>query len=191
MATLDDVASIEDRHGLIEAAAQLSAAADAKKCWACGCLRNALDGIERTVPPASRKPGLAEAIALARSRLAPQRYECLGCDECYPALALNALGAAGGSAIDAAICPTEAVETRAGWPSLPGAYRVFRYRAPVAVCALNSDDLIGAVAASEPGAIAIAGTLHTENSASSVSSPTSSAIRSSASSSSAVSTAAR
>jgi hypothetical protein len=33
-------------------------------------------------------------VALARRNIEPRRYECLGCAECYPALALNALGAA-------------------------------------------------------------------------------------------------
>jgi tetrahydromethanopterin S-methyltransferase subunit A len=93
----------------------------------------------------------------------PQRYECLGCEICYPALALDALGTAGGCAIDTAVCPTEPVETRAGWPPLPGSYRVLRYHAPVAVCTLNSQELIDPVAAAAPQAIAITGTLQTEN----------------------------
>jgi tetrahydromethanopterin S-methyltransferase subunit A len=95
--------------------------------------------------------------------LVPQRYECLGCDICYPAVALNALSTAGGCALDEAVCPTEPVETRAGWPPLPGSYRVLRYRAPVAICTLNSEDLIDRVAAVGAEAIAIAGGLQTEN----------------------------
>jgi tetrahydromethanopterin S-methyltransferase subunit A len=102
-------------------------------------------------------------MASAKARLVPQRYECLGCEVCYPAVALDALGADGGCAIDAAVCPTEPVETRTGWPPLPGSYRVLRYRAPVAVCALNSYELIDPIAATEPEAIAIVGTLQTEN----------------------------
>lgn len=130
---------------LIEAATQIQAAADARKCWACGCLRHALDAIDRAVSESSRPSALARAIISARARLVPHRYECLGCDICYPAVALNALGHAdGGDAVDAAVCPTEAVETRAGWPPLPGSYRVLRYHAPVAVCTLNSDELIDA-----------------------------------------------
>lgn len=161
--SLDNPDTIQDGDRLTAGVAHLRAAADAKKCWACGCLRSALDGIERADLPMPSASGLAEIVALARSRIVPQRYECLGCEECYPALALNELGATGGCAIDAAVCPTEAVEPRAGWPSLPGSYRVLRYRAPVAICALNSDELVDQVAAAEPEAIAIAGTLHTEN----------------------------
>jgi tetrahydromethanopterin S-methyltransferase subunit A len=147
--------------GLTEGAAQLQAAADAKKCWACGCLRHALDAIDRAVSEPSRPSALAHAMASVRARLVPQRYECLGCEVCYPAVALNALGAVDGCAVDAAECPTEPVEAREGWPPLPGSYRVLRYRAPVAVCTLNNEELVDVVAATEPEAIAIAGTLQT------------------------------
>jgi tetrahydromethanopterin S-methyltransferase subunit A len=158
-----EIVSETRANSLTEAAAQLQAAADAKKCWACGCLRHALDAIDRAVSESSRPSDLAHAMASAKTRLVPQRYECLGCEVCYPAVALNALGAIGGCADDAAVCPTEPVEARAGWPPLPGAYRVLRYRAPVAVCTLNSEELVDVVAATEPEAIAIAGTLQTEN----------------------------
>jgi tetrahydromethanopterin S-methyltransferase subunit A len=100
-------------------------------------------------------------MASATDRLLPKKYECLGCDVCYPAVALNALGAAGGYAVD--VCPTEAVEARAGWPPLPGSYRVLRYHAPVAVCTLNTEELVDPLAAAVPDAVAIAGTLQTEN----------------------------
>ncbi|MGO9594927.1 MAG: DUF4346 domain-containing protein, partial [Steroidobacteraceae bacterium] len=104
-----------------------------------------------------------DAMVSARAHQVPQRYECLGCEICYPAVALNALGAAGGCAADEAVCPTEPVETRSGWPPLPGSYRVLRYQAPVAVCTLNSEDLIDHVAAADTDAISIAGELQTEN----------------------------
>lgn len=46
---------------------------------------------------------------------------------------------------------------------MPGAYRVLRYHAPIAVCTLNSEELIDRVAAAELDAIGIAGSLQTEN----------------------------
>ena len=146
---------------LKEAATQLRAAADARKCWFCGCLRHALEAFDRAIPEPERPAILAEAMASATDRLLPKKYECLGCDVCYPAVALNALGAAGGCAVD--VCPTEAVEARAGWPPLPGSYRVLRYRAPVAVCTLNTEELVDPLAAAVPDVVAIAGTLQTEN----------------------------
>ena len=118
-ASLENVAQAAARDGLTEAAVQLQAAADARKCWACGCLRHALDAIDRALPGASRPASLAETMVSARARLVPQRYECLGCDVCYPAVALNPLGTIGGCSLDEAVCPTETVEIRAGWPPLP------------------------------------------------------------------------
>src|SRR6516165_3459122 len=161
--SVESIAETSAGDGLSEAVSQLRTAAEAKKCWACGCLRHALDAIDRALPEASRPASLTEAMVFARVRLVPQRYECLGCDVCYPAIALNALGTVGGCALDEAVCPTELVETRAGWPPLPGSYRVLRYRAPVAICTLNSEDLIDRVAAVGSEAIAIAGGLQTEN----------------------------
>jgi tetrahydromethanopterin S-methyltransferase subunit A len=161
--SVENVEETRIADSLIEAATQIQAAADAKKCWACGCLRHALDAIDRAMPEPSQPSALVHAMASARAHLVPQRYECLGCDVCYPAVALNALGHVGGCAVDAAVCPTEAVETREGWPPLPGSYRVLRYHAPVAVCTLNSDELIDALASTKKEAVAILGTLHTEN----------------------------
>ena len=83
---------------------------------------------------------------------------------CFPAIALNDLAAAGAiDPMNAASCPTETVEKRAGWPPLPGAYTVLRYGAPVAVCTLNDESLANAVARARLPEIAIVGTLHTEN----------------------------
>lgn len=146
---------------LNDAATQLKAAADARKCWSCGCLHQALEAFDRVVPKPERPTLLTKAMEDAKARLQPKKYECLGCEECYPAVAVNALGAAGGGTVD--ICPTETVETRAGWPPLPGSYRVLRFHAPVAVCTLNTKELIGPITAAAADAVAIAGTLQTEN----------------------------
>jgi hypothetical protein len=74
-ASLENLAQAAARDGLTEAAVQLQAAADARKCWACGCLRHALDAIDRALPGASRPASLAETMVSARARLVPQRYE--------------------------------------------------------------------------------------------------------------------
>ncbi|MDH3603480.1 MAG: DUF4346 domain-containing protein [Candidatus Tectomicrobia bacterium] len=61
------------------------------------------------------------------------------------------------------LCPTAAPEDRPGWPPLPGDYQVVRYRAPVAVCMLNSTELGVELAQGAPEGLAIVGTLRTEN----------------------------
>lgn len=140
-----------------EAAAQLQEAAAAKKCWSCGCLHSSLRAIEEALPPREHPTQLSEAVEAARARLSEVRYDCLGCAVCYPAIAINALQ------IEGDMCPTEAVEARAGWPPLPGTYTVLRYHAPVAVCTLADEDLARRLVAVASGHLAIVGTLQTEN----------------------------
>ncbi len=153
-----------DHGGVGHAATMLREAADARKCWACGCLRHALDTIGRALPTPRRTNALDAALAAAREHLVPQRYDCLGCEVCFPAVALNALAADGSiDPTEAASCPTDAVEERDGWPPLPGDYHVIRYGAPVAICTLNSADLAKTLASVRPDGLAIVGTMHTEN----------------------------
>jgi tetrahydromethanopterin S-methyltransferase subunit A len=140
---------------------QLKAAIAAAKCHACGCLHGTLAALAGT---SVGRGELATVIAEARAILQPIKYDCLGCPICYPALASNAVAEALPEAAEhVATCPTDVPGKRQGWPPLAGDYQVIRYRAPVAVCTLNSDDLALRLAreASEP--LAIVGTLHTEN----------------------------
>ena len=147
-----------------EVAAQLGAAAQAKKCWSCGCLHHSLNAIEQGLPTTERPAQLAAAIDSARSRLAEVRYDCLGCDVCYPALALNALGQAGAGRLPGVVaCPTDTVEARKGWPPLPGAYTVVRYQAPIAICTLTDGALAEAIVGAGNQHLAMVGTLQTEN----------------------------
>jgi tetrahydromethanopterin S-methyltransferase subunit A len=128
----------------------------------CGCLHNSLQAIERAFPATERPAVLDAAVRAARERLTEVRYDCLGCDVCYPALAINAL-TRGEHLVDFEPCPTERVETRPGWPPLPGSYTVLRYRAPVAVCTLTDGELATALARGAGPEVSIIGTLQTEN----------------------------
>lgn len=140
-----------------EAVKQLSNAVAARKCWHCGCLHSSLRAIEEAYPKSARPEALANTVKLARSRLSGVKYDCLGCEVCWPALAINALG------VDGDACPGEAAEARAGWPPLPGSYNVLRYHAPVAVCTLTDGSLSKTVVAAAGVEIALVGTMQTEN----------------------------
>lgn len=150
---------------LPEAQRWLAEAAAAAKCWPCGCFHGTLTGLAAASRdlPAEAQP-LRDALAAARAILRPIEYECLGCPECYPALAANAFAAAfpeRGEALGA--CPTDIPEERAGWPPLPGDYRVLRYQAPVAICTLTDKTLALRLAEARPAGVALIGRLHTEN----------------------------
>ena len=141
--------------------AQLEAAAQAAKCHGCGCLHQTVNALEST--PEGRG-SLAPTLAEARRVFAPKEYDCLGCSVCYPAIAANAFARAFPAEAESLdLCPTDAPQKRGGWPPLPGDYQVVRYRAPVAVCTLNSSALAARLASHPYEGLAISGTLHTEN----------------------------
>jgi Tetrahydromethanopterin S-methyltransferase, subunit A len=147
---------------IAEAVAQLKEAAGAKKCWPCGCLHSSLAAIERALPGDERPAEMNAALRAGRERLAAVMYECLGCQVCFPAIALNALHKAGVE-VEPESCPTTPAEARGGWPPLPGSYIVRRYHAPLAVCTLTDDGLAEAVDRNAGPEVAIVGTLQTEN----------------------------
>jgi len=139
------------------AISHLRAAAGAEKCHSCGCLRGTLEQLAELCASDDAPPELVTAAEVARSRMREVRYDCLGCPVCHPAEVANALNLQG------ATCTTAPVEERVGWPPLPGAYTLLRYRAPVAVCTLTDEELPPLIATSAGEEIALVGTLHTEN----------------------------
>jgi tetrahydromethanopterin S-methyltransferase subunit A len=143
--------------GIEEAVFQLGNARSAKKCWSCGCLHSSLNSIEQTLSGGARSEALADVMESAHSQLEDIQYDCLGCEVCYPALAMNALS------IDVYACPTDTAEERDGWPPLPGSYTAIRYDAPVAVCTLTNETLADEIAGNASEELAIVGMLQTEN----------------------------
>jgi tetrahydromethanopterin S-methyltransferase subunit A len=140
---------------------QLAEAMAAPKCHKCGCFHSTVEALSGTE---AGRGSLAAVLAKARDTFVLKRYDCLGCAVCFPALASNAfLEAYPSEAEGLDLCPTEEPDARAGWPPLPGDYEVIRYRAPVAVCTLNSEELVGELAARRPEGLSIVGTMHTEN----------------------------
>ncbi len=155
--------SVEDKkaHALTIVREQLAAATEARKCHGCGCLHKTVEALAST---GAGRGDLARSLERARAVFTPKEYDCLGCPVCYPALAANAFSEAFAREAEAMdLCPTDAPAERRGWPPLPGDYRVVRYRAPVAVCTLNTSGLADRLAGMQPEGVALVGTLHTEN----------------------------
>ena len=154
----------EKEQAFKEALTYLQEARAAEKCRACGCFHQLVVALEQAFPVGKGPQELRETVKAAKLCLVERQYECLGCEVCIPPLVVNALTNALGEAVaDLEVCPTEKVEERRGWPPLPGAYRVLRYQAPVAVCCLTAEDLAAAVVREAGPEIAMVGTLHTEN----------------------------
>jgi tetrahydromethanopterin S-methyltransferase subunit A len=116
-----------------------------------------LEAIERSAPVNGQPPDLTAALHAGRDTLQEVQYDCLGCEVCYPAIAINELG------VEETACPAEQVEERYGWPPYAGEYTVVKYNAPVAVCTLTDDALIRSLIEKQTSGLSIVGTLQTEN----------------------------
>ncbi|VAX03007.1 Tetrahydromethanopterin S-methyltransferase subunit A homolog [hydrothermal vent metagenome] len=132
----------------------------AKKCWRCGCFQETVNTLQASTTIG--KP-LASLLTEAHTLFEDVRYDCLGCEVCWPAVAQNLATELDPAVAEGGHCATQEPEAREGWPPLPGDYRVTRFQAPVAVCTLNSDQLIDSLTEANIEGLAIVGTLHTEN----------------------------
>ncbi|MGA7802347.1 MAG: DUF4346 domain-containing protein [Gammaproteobacteria bacterium] len=139
---------------------ELRAAIGAKKCWRCGCFQDAVKTLQAS---SALRSALDPLLAEAGTRFEERRYDCLGCEVCWPAVAQNLAAEIDPAVAEGTHCATEAVDTREGWPPLPGDYQTIRFLAPVAVCTLNSDHLTHELGAAKADGLAIVGSLHTEN----------------------------
>lgn len=157
-------ATVEKERAENEAMKWLGEATGSEKCWPCGCLHGLLAAIEQATTEGTLPELLVNTVREAKGRLTDTRYDCLGCEVCFPALVINALNEMGIELSgNHAVCPTEQVRERNGWPPLPGNYVVLRYRAPVAICTLTDEVLFRKLADDAMPEMAVVGTLQTEN----------------------------
>jgi len=139
---------------------ELRAAMAAKKCWRCGCFQDTVDTLQNSD---TISDSLGSLLADARGLFEPKRYDCLGCEVCWPAVAQNLAAELDPAVAEGGHCATVKPESREGWPPLPGDYQAIRFQAPVAVCTLNSDHLIKELGETKVDGLSIVGSLHTEN----------------------------
>jgi len=109
--------------------------------------------------------GLEGNIVSWQSEMEPIKYACLGCQYCYPAVAMNVFNQAYPEAApkDALGCAFEVKEQV--WPPVAGEYKVLceNGKCPVAVSTLGSPDLVDKIAALKPEGVCIVGKTETEN----------------------------
>jgi len=139
---------------------ELQQAMAAKKCWRCGCFQDTVATLQSS---AVVHFSLAALLDTARTHFEPKRYDCLGCDICWPAVAQNLAADLDPAIAEGGHCATDEPKRREGWPPLPGDYQVLRMQASVAVCTLNSEHLVTKLVASGAADLSLVGTLHTEN----------------------------
>jgi tetrahydromethanopterin S-methyltransferase subunit A len=152
--------------GLERVRAELLDGIGLAKCRKCGCMKEALEHLQAALPEMQAQ-GSSELLNLVQTwqrEMAPIQYACLGCEYCYPAVALNVLQEVSpASAAPALAC---AFELREGpWPIAPGEYSAScdGPACPVAVSTLGSVDLAEQLAAVWPRELCIVGKTETEN----------------------------
>jgi len=137
------------------------------KCRKCGCMKEALETLRTAL--GSQEPltgnGLERNIADLQGGMEPIKYACLGCQYCYPAVAMNLFNEAYPDVVpmDAVSCAFEIKERR--WPPVAGEYQVLCEDGdcPVAISTLGSPDLADNLAALRPKEVCIVGKTETEN----------------------------
>ncbi len=145
---------------IVEIEQELRQAIAAKKCWRCGCFQDTVNTLRYSDAINSNLRSLLEE---ASSLYEMKRYECLGCEVCWPAVAQNLAAEIDPVIAEGSHCATEEPEQREGWPPLPGDYQVIRFQAPISVCTLNSDDITKELSTLMTEGLSIVGSLHTEN----------------------------
>lgn len=145
---------------LLKVEKELRSAITAKKCWRCGCFHDTVNTLNKFTAITKT---LGSLLSDAKNWFEDKRYDCLGCDVCWPAVAQNFAAEIDPAIAEGVLCATQQPEVRDGWPPLPGDYQVLRFQAPVAVCTLNSEALNTELKESAIEGLSIVGSLHTEN----------------------------
>ncbi len=137
-----------------------------QKCRKCGCMKETLENLLSSIPllQAKGSSNLLKNIEHWLKQIEPTKYACLGCEHCYPAVAMNIFGQAfPESASESLRCAFEVREKT--WPPVIGEFFVFcdGPGCPVAVSTLASVELAEKLAMIRPKELCIVGKTETEN----------------------------
>lgn len=146
---------------------ELAGGIELPKCQQCGCMKETLEALHSTLPSLWTRKALVLTGEVEKwhARMAPIKYACLGCDYCYPAVAMNIFNEAFPTTapIKQLSCAFEVKgET---WPPVAGEYFSFceGEDCPVAVSTLSDAKLAEKLAGIRPQELCIVGKTETEN----------------------------
>ncbi len=134
------------------------------KCQKCGCMREAIEHFAAQLTTINTPDALALAARVPAwsLQLQPVQYSCLGCENCYGAVAQNAFAAAFPSVAPPPLaCDFQVRDST--WPTVVGEYAVLDPTGHVAVSTLGSIELAEELAQRKPKGLAIVGKTETEN----------------------------
>lgn len=135
------------------------------KCRKCGCMKGTLEDLRLSSPLIENSSDLLGNIQHWLKQMEPTKYSCLGCEYCFPAVAMNIFNQTfpEGDKVQSLSCGFE-VRGQA-WPFIPGEYYAFcnGQNCPVAVSTLASVELAEEIAGKRPKGLCIVGKTETEN----------------------------
>jgi tetrahydromethanopterin S-methyltransferase subunit A len=166
-----DVSSTQDKEvekDLIEKIrSELQEGIALAKCRRCGCMKEALENLRFSLSLLKGR-GSSELLLNIEDwiqQMGSIKYACLGCEHCFPAVAMNIFAQAfpEAAATQPLGCGLEIGER--AWPPVPGEYYVFcdGPGCPVAVSTLGSVELAEDLARNRPRGLCIVGKTETEN----------------------------
>ena len=137
------------------------------KCRKCGCMKEALENMQFFLSSLQTENSSEQLknIEHLMKQIEETEYACLGCEYCFPAVAMNIFNQAFPEAAPAYSLSC-AFETREQtWPPVPGEYFALcdGPDCPVAVSTLASVELAERLASKRPKELCIVGKTETEN----------------------------
>lgn len=146
---------------------ELQEGMDLAKCRKCGCMKETLENLLPSLSTLQTKDSsdLLENIEHWQKQMESIKYTCLGCEHCFPAVAMNIFNQAFPDAAQtqSISCSFEVREQT--WPPVQGEYFAFcdGPSCPIAVSTLASVELTERLANIRPNELCIVGKTETEN----------------------------
>jgi tetrahydromethanopterin S-methyltransferase subunit A len=155
---------------LQEISEDLEKIAQIKKCSFCGCNANTLKEFASIAYKQGEEDLADRTITLHNEINQKKRYDCIGCNPCYPADISNLLfkmddepSSEKRQPVSCGCSSTCSTEKSTHWPVEKGDYFVEKKTSPIAICTLANTDLPGQIHAKFGDKIAIVGYCETEN----------------------------
>lgn len=139
------------------------------KCRKCGCMKETLEFITSFSSKSSEKElfDLKNNSTNWLKQMGAIKYACLGCEHCYPAVAMNVLNEVFPESTEQQTLSCSLNVNKQSWPFVVGEYSSFcdgkDCSCPVAVTTLASTGLADELAKNRPDELCIVGKTETEN----------------------------
>ena len=138
-----------------------------QKCRRCGCMKEILENLRSSLPSIQSEcsSDMLKNFEHWLKQMELIKYACLGCDYCFPAVAMNIFNQAFPEAAQAQSLSCAFEVRDQTWPPVPGEYFAFcnGQSCPVAVSTLASVELSERLSTMRPKELCIVGKTETEN----------------------------